>query len=315
MQIRQLNASAALVRQVEIGTFSQSTNLPDNLPRFVAVQADAKGNIFALVSESRYTANDAPYEKVNLYKYGSSNSTPMWVKMSEAYSVAGFDLDANGNVFVAQTNINATTGDPTLSYFTRYNTNGVKWYQRNSQVGVIQDIEVADNGDIYVIGEKGLSRYNNGGGLIWTKAIAGCEVAVSPSAIYLLQDVKAVQSILKLNFSGTRIWTRGGDGITFFSNLETDTKGNIYFSSSQIDTSPDAVTRLDSNGNYVWGTTLDFGGEDFAKYGVNGIATYDGTSTYTVGRTLGSVNGVYRGGGSDAFIVRLNAQGQKVWER
>ena len=44
------------------------------------------------------------------------------------------------------------------------------------------------------------------------------------------------------------------------------------------------------------------------------IATFDGSSIYIVGSTSGKVNGK-NFGRRDAYLVRLNAQGQKVWER
>ncbi len=44
-----------------------------------------------------------------------------------------------------------------------------------------------------------------------------------------------------------------------------------------------------------------------------GVAAASSSELYVVGSTDGTVNGKTRGG-REAFLMRLNAQGQKVWE-
>lgn len=45
-----------------------------------------------------------------------------------------------------------------------------------------------------------------------------------------------------------------------------------------------------------------------------GVAAASSSELYIVGSTDGKVNGK-NNGGEDAFLLRLNGQGQKVWER
>lgn len=312
--LRQLDSSSKLLRQIDVGTFECANASYDcDPPTITDVKTDSPGNIYAM-TEMGTAPDDVPRSNYTLYKY-SRAGTLLWKKTLGQVSTDDripFEFDRNNNVFVAQ---NAYEG---LSYFARYNPNGVKWWQRNSQVGPIQDIAVAGNGDIYIVGNKGMSRYSNSGSLLWTQAIAGNRLASTGAYLYLLQEEEGQSWLYKLNQSGRVIAKEEVSGLLYTSlDIAADTLGNVYLRGYENvwdgGTEPYVlgyVQKRGANGSYVWRSEFGFGD----NFTVNDFASYNGSSIYVVGSGNGKINGANYGG-YDAFILRLNAQGQKVWER
>ena len=129
---------------------------------------------------------------------------------------------------------------------------------------------------------------------------------------------------------GSRMWERRGD-------FESDeTFDNLSYDAATGGISADAYGNVYLTGTFI--TERDYPGRSDAdvlvrKYTPSGDVAYNrrfldpatgrsgrgvavasGSELYVVGSTGGKVNGRSNGGG-EAFLMRLNAQGQKVWER
>jgi hypothetical protein len=96
-------------------------------------------------------------------------------------------------------------------------------------------------------------------------------------------------------------------------NFDADASGNLYLAGSieweqaRLDI---AVQNLDRKAKTVWFRRLDTSQIDYAT----AVSTILGDGIYVVGTTDGLVNGSNQGG-LDAFLLRLNAQGNRVWSR
>lgn len=134
--------------------------------------------------------------------------------------------------------------------------------------------------------------------------------------------------VIKLNASGVKQWdkTIGGDGADFFSDIQQTVDGGyILVGSSQSTASGDKsentmggqdawVVKLSANGLIEWENTLGGnsgdGGEEIRQ-------TSDGGYVF-VGYSYSDVSGDKSEaprGGSDFWVVKLNANGTKAWDR
>ena len=145
--------------------------------------------------------------------------------------------------------------------------------------------------------------------------------------------------ILKFNNSGVRIWATyyGGDSIDVGNVICTDNSGALYvtgyttsinfptqfltgaYNQTTLGGSKDAfILKFNSNGVRLWATY--YGGSD-ADYG-NVICTDNSGNVYVTGHTSGDfpsqpLPGAYNqatsGGGQDAFILKFNSSGARLW--
>ena len=110
----------------------------------------------------------------------------------------------------------------------------------------------------------------------------------------------------------------GSAGYDYAHNITTHS-GNIYVVGYTLGTFPgetseggtDAfVVKLDSAGNILW--TTQFGPQSAdSAYDV----AVDANGVYVVGRTSGSLHGETSLGDGDAFVVKLNLEGDILWTR
>jgi len=159
--------------------------------------------------------------------------------------------------------------------------------------------------------------------------------------------------IIKLDVAGNLIWAKRIGGTIFYQNvfvssITTDSQGNVYTTGSSngpsIDFDPGQdvyafstanyweeifVSKLDVNGNFVWAKkmqSLPFGGGPEAANGSWALSiSVDNTgNVYTTGRFSLQVDfdpgpGVFylyhTANWCDAFISKLNSQGNFVWAK
>ena len=140
--------------------------------------------------------------------------------------------------------------------------------------------------------------------------------------------------LVKFNTAGARVWGTyyGGSGLdgTFVNNCcATDAAGNVYLtgqtnSSANIASGgaqnvlgggTDAfLVKFDGAGNRLWGTYYGSTGNENSYTCVT-----DGTNVYITGSTTsasGIASGGFQntfGGGTDAFFVKFNAAGSRLW--
>jgi hypothetical protein len=144
--------------------------------------------------------------------------------------------------------------------------------------------------------------------------------------------------VVKLNSSGALVWvqTLGGNNQDYGASLTVDGGGNVFITGSfnqtaDFDPGPGTanlvsiggwdifVTKLDMNGNFVW--AQQFGGFDFdngkdIEVNFTGEIFVTGDFIDTVDFDPGiNVNEIYGKGGNDAFLMKLDANGNLLWVR
>lgn len=132
----------------------------------------------------------------------------------------------------------------------------------------------------------------------------------------------------------TRVWGTyyGGLGSDYGSASFSDASGNAYLGGSTVSTlsissggyqntfgggNYDAfLVKFDSNGIRQWGSFYGGGGDDSGySIAVNeiGIVYLAGKTSSTTGIALGGHQNAYGGGISDAFLVKFNSFGLRLW--
>ena len=290
----------------------------------VTLGADAKGNAYVL-DGFRYILGDAYYKRdYTITKVDLSGKTLGTFRVGatatgfgagegeqEFLSVA---VDKDGNVYVAKTQFDYDSYDPDINTTTnvvaKYSTNGGLLWQRPSTVGVPKGVAVSSTGNVFVVGSTGLSKYAPSGTLLWTKAGAGEDVTVSGSYVYVRQG----ETLRKYDGNGKQLWSKAQTGLSspVFADLSGD-GGNVYLAGNVATAGGgrDAFTRkISSSGSVLWTKLFGTGANDY----VGGVSTVTGNEVYVTGSTQGSLAHTNYGG-SDGFLRKMDANGNRIWTR
>ena len=250
-------------------------------------------------------------------------------------SEAECSADKTGNVFLAGATMShnniASSGSyqdtlagNTDGFLAKFNAAGQRqWgtYFGRTNLEDLTTCIVDERGNIYVSGD--------------TKSTTGIATAGSHQSVYGGGTYDCY--IEKFNQAGDRLWGTyyGGIGSDIGGSVSTDRNGNIFLtgestSDTGIATSGsyqptryssnwgDAfLAKFDSNGIRQWGTY--YGGEleddGWACSTDKTVNVYvDGfTKSQTNIASLGAFQTIYGGGLNDAFLVKFNDSGQRVW--
>jgi len=190
----------------------------------------------------------------------------------------------------------------------------------------------AGSDDVFV------AKYNNSGGLLWTRQLGtggldySWSVAIDNSgSAYItgyttgnlggLNAGMADVFLAKYDSSGSLLWTRqlGTSSNDFGNAVAVDGLGNAYVSGITYGSlagpnaggSGDAfLTKYDSSGTLLW--TRQFGTNNFDES--NSVAIDYSGNVYISGRTAGSLGGP-SAGGWDAFLAKYDCSGVFLWAR
>lgn len=222
-------------------------------------------------------------------------------------------VDDEGNLYVAHVEGEYAEWSDSFSYtnvIAKYSPSGSLLWQRPSPVGLPEGITVSSSGSIYVVGAKGVSRLTNAGKLTWTKPGSFDAVTISGSNLY----TRGGTTIFKYDGNGNRLWerTQGGLAGLAITDMSGDRNGNVYLTGS-YDTSNENrngfVRKLDSSGSAHWTRRFGTANRDDAR----GIATRS-SEIYVTGTTDGSLAHANRGG-SDGYLRKMGASGNRLWTR
>ncbi len=126
-------------------------------------------------------------------------------------------------------------------------------------------------------------------------------------------------ALVKLDAAGTVVWTRTfGDpaNITTGRSVTRDVTGDVYLAGDSHARASSAVAdcfvvKYDATGGVVWSRQIDSGAEDRG-----GFVAVDGLGgVYVAGSTRGTLDGNPNQGGTDAFLIRYDRDGNQVWAR
>ena len=258
----------------------------------VTVATDALDNLYLAVSGRTLEG------KVEKF---SSSGRPLWTKTlprdatsGSPVRPAGLDLAPDGSVYVAA-NID---GQPLLLKL------------RGGDGKVLKTVNVS--------GDRA-QEVRVGGGSVYVYSVLNTPFHFEPRVSRFRPD-------------GSRVWERRGDfgGDETFDNLRydaatggisADAHGNVYLTGAFVIEGDGAgadgfhtnvlVRKYTPAGTVAYNRRFTHLSAGASGRGVTAISEGE---LYVVGTTGGEVNGK-NNGGIDAFLTRLNAQGQKVWER
>ncbi len=280
-----------------------------------------------------------------LVKFNSSG-VRLW---GTYYGSTAFDgalscaTDASGNVYISgqtfsSASVISTSGSHQVffggnglsdAFLVKFNSNGVRqWgtYYGGAGEDIGYFCATDASGNVYLAGQT-------------TSTLANV-ISTAGSHQSAFGGIGTIESFLvKFNSNGTRLWGTyyGGLGDDYGFSCNTDASGNVYLtglSFSGLGTSiasagshqsmfggfADAfLVKFDANGVRQWGTYYGGAGGDA---GFSCITDATG-SVYMTGRTesiggttiatVGSHQSSFGGGTNDAFVVKFNSSGTRLW--
>lgn len=141
--------------------------------------------------------------------------------------------------------------------------------------------------------------------------------------------------LVKFNAKGNRLWATyyGGTQDDLCSSVAVDASGNVYIAGTTSSTSGIAslgafqnnygggatdayLVKFDANGNRLWATYYGGSQDDrgFAvKVDASGNIYLSGSTNSAAGIAFGGFQNSFNGGLSDAFLVKFDANGNRLW--
>jgi len=232
-----------------------------------------------------------------------------------AYSenVYAMYLDSMDDIFLI-----GTTDSPTKRCFLKYNSSGIL-QSYNLSSGKIDTVAredlnsyITEEETVYTpFGPKystDLYKYNNSGGIIWSKTDLKEGRAISDSFgnVYLSVQSNYKVIMVKFNSSGDLQWNITWNSVDFIVSSQkiTDSMGNFYLA-GEIDVGSGFfnifLTKFNSSGDLQWEKT--WGGSNVDYLYQIGIDSLD--NIYLSGMTFG-VNNLY--------LVKYNSEGTWQWD-
>lgn len=246
--------------------------------------------------------------------------------------MSAFVGDNAGNSYVALQGYRYADegGEEDGSQLRKYDTTGKLLWQRDfdDYEANFQDLAVGSDGSLY--GVSGgpalvLTRYSASGATLWqvsTDTRFSISVAVGGNAVYVAAANRNIYAdaetlLTKYNAAGARQWQRAIAPSTHYNGISTDTAGNVYVVGDAVIPPIGEgglnllVRKYTASGALSWTYQPKLPGT--TEYSED-VAVRNAGEIYTVGSADSKVNGT-NNGGFDAYVLRLNAQGQKVWSR
>lgn len=308
------------------------------------VAADVSGNAYVIYTNGRDGYLDF------LVKYDSKGVRQWQRPLRNGYnftSLLYLDVatDSKGAVYVAEYYYDDASGED-VSRLVKYAPSGTTLWAKTVNVTQPQAVAVASDDTVYVAGAQNLARYSSDGNQSWLRGFggafktpgyndaygAGIFLATSGSGtiyvggntfytLYPNEPKENQMKLLKYTSAGGQGWTKTipalGDARLY--SVTADAQGGVYLTGRTDpgwgdDYGPPVTDyfarKYNAAGSVVWSKTAELPGSQVAT----DIAAFDAGEVYTVGYTDGKVNG-QNYGGDDAFLLRLNAQGNRVWSR
>ena len=276
---------------------------------FKAVAIDASNNSYAVGLTYKSVDGQVHFGNTDalIVKYDSSG-TKLWTRQFGASlndQLYGAVTDFSGNVYAAgltDTSLDGQTSAGLMdALLVKYDSNGNKLWTR--LLGT-SDYDRADGS----IGMDGSGNVYMAG---WTrKTLSGQTSAGQDDAF-----------IAKYDTDGNRLWVRQWGGASNDDAFALTVSGNNVYAVGQTNSSLDGqtsqggydafVTKYDTNGNKVW--TRQFGSS--ASDAAEGVAADAAGNVYVGGHTDGSFGGQTNAGGTDAFVVEYDSNGNNVWTK
>lgn len=322
---------------------SANTEAPGGIANATAADIDPSGNVY--FGWSTLAGTGTPVNRAFISKYTPTGKL-LFRKELPKESLNGLATDASGNVYVTATNYSEAGRTFRARKYT--GSGSLVWTKElrvpdedfGDDMGDVSGLDIAPDGSVFIAA----ARQSYGGLLFKLRGSDGKQLKLSPVGGQFALDVEVTGAsayvysffdapydnqpiVTKFRLDGASVWERRGlyEGDKNFSDarydaatggISADTQGNVYLVGTfviDMDGSVDPnvlVRKYTPSGSVAYNRRFIDPGTD--AYG-RGVAA-SGGELYVVGSTDGLVNGK-TSGGREAFLMRLNAQGQRVWER
>jgi len=269
-----------------------------------SVSTDANGNVFVVggtqsTNFPTYNPGGGAYYQPNnagsdafIIKF-NNNGIRLWATY---YGGSGSDVaksistDANGNIFVV--GLTYSTDFPT------YNPAGGAYYQSNN----------AGGSDVFIL------KFTNNGNRLWATYYGGSSLDEANS---ISTDASGNVFVVGETYSTDFPTYNPGGGAYFDGTCGTDGNCNYDGYNYRFDA---FILKFNNNGNRLWATYYGGSSDDEAK----SISTDANGNIFVVGLTYSTdfptynpAGGAYyqsnNAGGSDAFILKFNNSGVRLW--
>ena len=177
-----------------------------------------------------------------------------------------------------------------------------------------------------VNGERGWGIAVDGAGNVYATGVFLTTANFGPFQLVSAGDEELF--VVKLDTDGNYLWARSGGGVgkDFGSDIAVDSEGNVYVTGEIEDTANYGplqvssegqgdiiVTKLDTNGNFLWARSM---GGTLADIGL-GIAVDAAGNVFTTGYFNGTANfgpiQLTSTGNQDAFVTKHDTDGTFLW--
>ncbi len=328
-------AASAPVREW-INVFNNSS--ADSNETAYEIALDASGNIYV----AGFSFNLAGNTDLFTVKYNNAG-VRQWVARYNGPAKGddigyGLAVDANANVYVAGTSINALGYDDAVTI--KYNSAGVlQWAKRYEGVGMgddaAYDLQLDGAGNVYIGGYTQIDsidvalltiKYDPAGAQQWLASFSGFggdNATINELAIDAAHNVYATGYALgstgmpdyvtiKYNNAGSEQWAAfynaPADSVDFATGIAADQSGNVYVTGASMSANGkfDYVTlKYDSLGVRQWTARHDSKSQDDDE-------AYD-LALDTWGNVHVTGGSVRTGAGVDFTTIKYNNAGQKQW--
>lgn len=299
-----------------------------------AVATDNMGNTYItgnykspVITFGSTNLNNTGFSGIFVVKYDVSGKV-VWAKNAggtDDDGSTGIAVDGNGNVFITgyfnspsltfgTSVLNNTSVGSSDVFVAKFDKDGKALWAK-SAIGIDNDrgngVGVDGNGNVYITGSYKSPNIDFGASKIYTSGVEDLFIA-------------------KYNSSGTLVWSKGagGSAMDYAQSISVDAMGNsvicgdfrspsLTFGSTGLNNAGAGdfyVTKYDSSGKVLWAKSAGGSSYDFAKsvaFDPTGnvmITGYFTSPTLKIGTTT-----LTNAGDADAFIAKMDANGDPVW--
>lgn len=319
------------------------------LPDFVgyeyaeSIGTDAAGNAYLIYLGDSYPD---PYEDVYeryLVKF-DKRGKQIWRKTLSSNSSGSLAVDNKGNIWVTSNEngvlLQKYASDGRIIYesdfIPRFSIGHLAVSDTNDLYAEITDFRNC-NEDVYAYCDfqRGLRKYAANGQIKFDRVVSGSYKSIDGLAFgnnsvyvaYISEGSPGLPIYVKKYSESGRLLSKrtiatGAEDYTLVRGVSADNDGNLYLSGAISSDNPDSsnsypfkddvfVSKYSPSLASKWTYRTDLLGTGGIAWNVTSRTTGE---IYAVGSSDGKINGK-NSGSSDAFLIRLNSKGQKVWIR
>ncbi|MBD2075897.1 DUF4347 domain-containing protein [Phormidium sp. FACHB-592] len=306
------------------GYFTGIANLDPAMGTVNVAAGEASNLFFAKLSAAGNFISIQQFTNSTFFSLPNSTIKTVVDGFGNVYTVGSFSGTVDFDPSIGTTFLTSTTGSTDIFVSKLDASNNLVWVRHmgGNFRDLAKGLSIDDNGNVYTTGYfHDTADFDPGTSSFRLASVGDNDIFVS-----------------KLDSNGNFVWARrmGGSSSDYASSISVDGSGNVYTTGGfqgTVDFDPGTssfrlasvgdndifVSKLDSNGNFVWAKSLGGGGED----PTSSISVDGSGNVYTTGGFQGSLDfdpsmGTFdltSAGDNDIFVSKLDSNGNFVWAR